>query len=83
MFLPFSMQTFRKQVYDIASAESFAEEFEDVLSNFYFEKVCFTAQYQEEKGKVFTAQPYGSRDTFLEHCLKMKQYIFRIVFGKN
>ena len=43
MFLLFSMQTFRKQVYDITSAESFSEEFEDMLSNFYCEEMCFTA----------------------------------------
>ena len=54
-----------------------------ILSNFYFEEICFTAQYPEVKGKLFTAQPYGSRDTFLEHYLKMKRYIFRNFFGKN
>ena len=77
------MQTFSKQVYDIASAESFGEEFKDMLSNFHCEEMCFTAHYLEARGKVFTAQQYGSLDTFLEHCLKMKQYIFRNFFGKN
>ena len=74
------MQTFRKH---IASAESFGEKFEDMLSNFYCEKNCFTAQYPEATGKVFPAQPYRSQDTFQEHCLKMKQYIFRNFFSKN
>ena len=83
IFLLFSIQAFRKQVYGIASAESFCEEFEDMLSNFYCEEVCFTTQYPEGKDKVFTAQSYGSRDTFLEHCLMKKRSIFRNFFGKN
>ena len=54
-----------------------------MLSNFYCEEIYFTAQYPKANGKVFTAQPYESRDTFLEHCLKMKRYIFRNSFDKN
>ena len=83
MFLLFSMWTFRKQVHDIASTESFGEEFEDMLSNFYCEEMCFTAQYPQAKGNIFTAQLYWSWDTFLEHCLKMKQHTFSNFFGKN
>ena len=60
MLLLFSMQTFRKSIYNIPSAESFG----DILSNFHCE-VCFTTQYLETKGKVFIAQPYGSWDTLI------------------
>ena len=36
IILLFSMRIFRKQVYDIASAESFGEEFEDYFVQFLF-----------------------------------------------
>ena len=65
MFLLFSMQTSRKQVYDIASAESFGEKLEEMLSSFWCEKVFLTTQYPESKGGVFTVQPYRSLETFL------------------
>ena len=51
MFLLFSMRTFRKQVYDIASAESFREEFEDMLSTFYLKKCALQHSIQKQIAK--------------------------------
>lgn len=38
-----------------------------MVSNFYREEVCFTAQYPEAKGHVFTLLSYGSQDSSLEN----------------
>ena len=38
-----------------------------MVTNFYCEEVCFTAQYPEVKGQVFTLQSYGSQDPSLEN----------------
>ena len=46
-----------------------------MLSSFFCEDVSLKAQYLEAKGQVCTAKSKGSQETFLEVCLKMKQYI--------
>ena len=54
-----------------------------MVSNFYREEVCFTAQYPEAKGHVFTLLSYGSQDSSLENYnTSLKIYLAKTKTGK-
>ena len=49
LFVFFSMYQFRKEAKDIASANNFGLEYQDLLLKYFCEEVEFTAEYKEAK----------------------------------
>ena len=82
MFKLFSVNEYRSLGSSL-EASVHGEEYEEALMEHYCEEQSFTAQYEEDKGKVFKSTPFGHSDMLAEECMKMKRHIYRTYRGKN
>ena len=77
MFKVFSLQLMEKDIVNITDCLTFGREYEEELSKHYCEEATFKAEYEEDKGIIFTAAPIDRKYELHDELKLSKRHVFR------
>ena len=83
MFLFFSMHQFQKEATDITLPNTFGLDYQYLILKYFWEKVKFTAEYEEAKGNTLIIFSIGSEDNLIQQFNQYNRYKFWNYMGNN